>query len=826
MDDLDANLWIAQFFQRLFDSLNRALYVRFDNQRQLFGFANFNLFKQIIKGNLLIGAEFLLFCFLTAFFNQFTSQSFILYGIELVACCRNLCQTGDLDRSGWASCINLFAFGVGHDADTSNRCAGNDAVAGVQGTVLYQNGCNRTAAFVEFCFDDGTFCHTVRICFQLLDLSYQLDVFQQVLNTHLCFCGYRNTDNVAAPFLRNQLVLGQLLFYLFWISSWFIHLVDSNNDRNACCLRMVDRLNGLRHDTVVSCYNQDSDVGDVCAASTHRGECLMSWGIQEGDRLVIDHNLICTDVLGNTAGLGGGDVGVTDCVQNGGFTVVNVTHNNNNRRTFYLLIVAVLAVVEQTILDGDNNLFFYLGADFHCNQCSGIVVDDIGNRFHLAEHHQTFDDLCGLNLQFQSQIADGDLIRQSDMQLLTALALHLQFAHLFHLFVLFGHEILFLVVSAADLLLLDAVVTFCQIFRSDIFVALIVFIQINVSCTHVDVADHLAFDVLIQLWIDCGSLTWCCRFRRLFCRLLLLTRRIAAVLTVIKSSFALRTVAAVVKLSFALWTIVKFSLALRTVAAVVKLSLALWTIVKFSLALRTVGTVVKLSLALRTIRTSRTVIEFAFRAVAAIVKLSFALWTITLGTRSLSMLLWCIVHILCLPLLDPFLLWCSWLLQNFGLLFMAGRFLQSLLLWGFRRFWCFCCRRFLFWSLWSHRHFCRRFRFWLRSFLCCLLGRFLYLLHRLGLLLVCIIAVQIIHLVLLCVCLKNQVELLIGQDGGPLFLSWKMLFQQLSDVLHLHAQILGNLTELILVVYHKKTSASFLSRMMSVFTYETGSCGS
>lgn len=111
VDYLDADLRVAQFFQRLFDRLYRALYVCFDNQRQLFGLSDLDLLEQVIQRYLLVGAELLLLGLLSALFNQLTSQSFVLNGIELVACCRYLCQTGDFDRSGRTCGFDALAAG-------------------------------------------------------------------------------------------------------------------------------------------------------------------------------------------------------------------------------------------------------------------------------------------------------------------------------------------------------------------------------------------------------------------------------------------------------------------------------------------------------------------------------------------------------------------------------------------------------------------------------------------------------------------------------------------------------------------------------------------
>ena len=74
---------------------------------------------------------------------------------------------------------------------------------------------------------------------------------------------------------------------------------------------MVDRLDGLRHDAVVGCDNQNCDIGNLCAAGTHGCERRVTRGIQEGNGLAVYLYTVCTDVLGNTAGLALGDLGLT-----------------------------------------------------------------------------------------------------------------------------------------------------------------------------------------------------------------------------------------------------------------------------------------------------------------------------------------------------------------------------------------------------------------------------------------------------------------------------------------------------------------------------------
>ena len=131
-------------------------------------------------------------------------------------------------------------------------------------------------------------------------------------------------------------------FTLSGLAVRLIDLVDGYNDGYIGSLGMVDGFNGLGHDAVVRSHNQYGNISDLSAAGTHGGECLMSGGIQEGDGLAVDAYLIGADVLGNAAGLTGGDIGLADGIQQGGLTMVNVTHYNHDGASLDQILVLVL----------------------------------------------------------------------------------------------------------------------------------------------------------------------------------------------------------------------------------------------------------------------------------------------------------------------------------------------------------------------------------------------------------------------------------------------------------------------------------------------------
>ena len=97
---------------------------------------------------------------------------------------------------------------------------------------------------------------------------------------------------------------------------------------------MVDGFYGLRHDAVVCGHNQHHKVGYFRTARTHGRKRLMPGGVQKCDPSLGGVNMIGTNVLGNPTGFVLGYPGFTDHIQQGRFTVVNMSHDRYHRRSF------------------------------------------------------------------------------------------------------------------------------------------------------------------------------------------------------------------------------------------------------------------------------------------------------------------------------------------------------------------------------------------------------------------------------------------------------------------------------------------------------------
>ena len=89
---------------------------------------------------------------------------------------------------------------------------------------------------------------------------------------------------VAAVLLGHQPELGELTAHLGRVGALDVDLVDRDHDRHVGRLGVVQRLDRLRHHTVVRRDHQDRDVGGLRTTGTHGGERLVTRGVDEGDR--------------------------------------------------------------------------------------------------------------------------------------------------------------------------------------------------------------------------------------------------------------------------------------------------------------------------------------------------------------------------------------------------------------------------------------------------------------------------------------------------------------------------------------------------------------
>ena len=194
-------------------------------------------------------------------------------------------------------------------------------------------------------------------------------------------------------------MLCQFTDYTLWVSTWFINLVNRNNDWNTSSLRVVDGFNSLWHNTVIRSDNQDSNICNRSTTGTHRCKGRVSWSIKEGDFLTTLFNLVGTNMLCDTTSFSSRNTWVTKGIKKGCFTMVNVSHDSNNWCTFYHSIFIEVVFVNKETFDISIIDFFFLGCFntvVNHQQLNSIPIKRLVLSCHNTHHEEFLNDFSWL----------------------------------------------------------------------------------------------------------------------------------------------------------------------------------------------------------------------------------------------------------------------------------------------------------------------------------------------------------------------------------------------------------------------------------------------
>ena len=177
---------------------------------------------------------------------------------------------------------------------------------------------------------------------------------------------------------------------------------------------MVDGLDGLRHDAVVSGDDEDRDIRDLGAAGTHGREGLMARRVEEDDLLALAVDLIGTDVLRDAAGLVRLHVRVADAVEQRRLAVVDMAHDRDDRRTELEGFRIIFDFrnfrrinIRRQLLAGH--------AEFRRDERRRIEVDFLVDCRHDAHHEELLDDFSSRVAHLRGEVLDGNRLRQLDV---------------------------------------------------------------------------------------------------------------------------------------------------------------------------------------------------------------------------------------------------------------------------------------------------------------------------------------------------------------------------------------------------------------------------
>ena len=236
----------------------------------------------------------------------------------------------------------------------------------------------------------------------------QLDRFEKLVE--ICAVLRRDEDFLclAAEAFHLDFVLQQFGADAIGLGIRLVDLVDRDDHRHMRGFGVVQRLDRLRHDAVISGDDQHDDVGDLRAAGAHRRKGRVAGRIDEGDLAAERRgDLIGADMLRDAASLARDDIGLADGIEQRGLAVVDMAHNGNDGRARDEMII-LIGLIEQALLDvglGDtlDGVAHILGDDLR-----RIGVDRIGDLVHAALLHQQADDIDRAFRHAVREFLDGD----------------------------------------------------------------------------------------------------------------------------------------------------------------------------------------------------------------------------------------------------------------------------------------------------------------------------------------------------------------------------------------------------------------------------------
>ncbi len=159
-------------------------------------------------------------------------------------------------------------------------------------------------------------------------------------------------------------MLGQFLLNTVGVCAFLVHFVNGNNDGNPSCLCVVNGFHRLGHNAVIGSNHKNGNIRNVRTTRPHGSKRLMSGCVKEGNIPAAVLHLISTNMLRNAACFGFRHICTADFIQNRSLAVVNVSHNNDHRAAFLQIFFLVRFVLNQAFLDGNNDFFFNLCAQF------------------------------------------------------------------------------------------------------------------------------------------------------------------------------------------------------------------------------------------------------------------------------------------------------------------------------------------------------------------------------------------------------------------------------------------------------------------------------
>src|SRR3990172_8366556 len=180
---------------------------------------------------------------------------------QSVAGGRHAGEPEDLHGVGRPGLPDPLAAVVEQRAHAPGVLPGHQDVALVERALLDEHGRDGAAPAVELRLDDHAPGGSVWVGLQLHDLGLEGRHLEELIDADPLLGGGVHEDRLAAPLLRHEPEVRQLLAHAVGVRLRLVDLVDRHDHRNVGRLGVVDRLDRLRLDAVVGPPHPDDDVG-------------------------------------------------------------------------------------------------------------------------------------------------------------------------------------------------------------------------------------------------------------------------------------------------------------------------------------------------------------------------------------------------------------------------------------------------------------------------------------------------------------------------------------------------------------------------------------
>ncbi len=338
--------------------------------------------------------------------RHFTRLALALHHQQFIARIRRAGQAQHHHRDRGSGRIDRVPGLIEQRAHAAEFLADQQRIAQFERAAQHQYRCDRAAALLEARLDHVAGGEPGGRRLELEHFGLQQNAVEQLIDA---LAGARRDGHeniLAAPLLGNDAVLGELLLDLLRIRLGLVHFVERHDDGHFGRLRVLNGLDGLRHDAVVGADHQNDDVGDLRAARAHGGEGRVAGRVEEGHHALGGFHVVRADVLRDAAGFARRHLGAADVVEQRGLAVIDVSHHRHDRRPRQHLERGIRLAL-QVVLDDVFLAQHRRVAHFLDHQHGGVLLDHLIDRRHHAHVHHDFDDFGGFDGHLLRQLAHG-----------------------------------------------------------------------------------------------------------------------------------------------------------------------------------------------------------------------------------------------------------------------------------------------------------------------------------------------------------------------------------------------------------------------------------